>query len=320
MSDSTRQGESDNATVTDNINDNGQPQEPQQRQISPREQAMNAVIEKQQAEREEEANYLEQAKPRPQHLDNPVYQNESGEYLMRLKVDGQETEIPVSQVQATYQKNQAADERLRQAAEWKAQLDAKERELNERYNQLPANQAPEAKADDPDLLEQAHTIIDQLYDGDPEDAAKALAEAMGQNRSTITPEQIQQETYKALEQKAYQENLQDGFKQFEQEYSDIMADDLLRGLADQKTMELKQLHPDWSPAEILMESGRAIREWRNGGQSPQPADTSREARKQQLPTMPQRQASSAYIPPGKQQPSNTPADVIGRMKQARGQF
>ena len=316
MNDSTRMDESATDQAQGNELDTGQSE---QRPLSPREEAMNAVIEKQQEEQQSEAEYLSATKPQAA---TPIYQNDDGETLLKLKVNGVEQEMPLSEVQATMQKGLAADERFREAAELRRQVEIERQQLhntNQQPTQAPAGQQPPQGAVNDDLKAQAQSIIDSLYDGDPEDAAEALAQAMARPSTQVTSQQIQQEALKAVQQQEYNENLKSGFQKFESEYSDIMADPDLRDLTDRKTIEIQSLHPDWSPEQILMESGRVIRE-KIGGQPASPPQNSRQARKQGIQTMPARQSTSTYTPPGKQQPSNNPADVLTRMKQARGQM
>ena len=376
MNDSTRMDEPNPATPAtpeqapnsalqespDNSGNNGSLTPAPERTLSPREEAMQALVSKQR----EHAGITDTDMPddvspaaQPGQVAEPtagqggslpslqeglpVYQNSNGDYVMRLKVDGVEQEMSLNNVQATMQKHQAADARLRQAAEMRHQLEAERHQFQQQVaaqhqpptqhepaayrEQLPSHSSTEEGATD-DVMEQAQAIIDSLYDGDPEDAAKALAAAMAKpSTATVTPEQIRQEALSAVQQQEYDRNLKDGFARFQNEYSDIMADPDLQEMADRKSLEIQQLHPDWTPEAILMESGRVVREkfqpaapaeeQPSSSNNPQPTNQ-RQARKQNLQAMPHRQ-NTAYTPPQQPQPSNAPADVIANMKRGRGQ-
>ncbi len=367
MNDSTRMDEpnpttqttpeqAQNSALSESPDNTGSLTPAPQRTLSPREEAMQALVSKQR----EHDGITDTDMPgspvsSPEQVAEPaagqgsfgqqVYQNSNGDYVMRLKVDGVEQEMSLDNVQATMQKHQAADARLRQAAEMRHQLDAERHQWQQQQQQQNQNQPPqpastnqqppsqqeqkEGAATD-DVMEQAEAIIDSLYDGNPEDAAKALAAAMAKpSTATVTPEQIRKEAISAVQQQEYERQLKDGFNRFQTEYSDIMADPDLSEMADRKTLEIKQLHPNWSPEQILMESGRVVREKFNlpaTDQAPetpqQPVNPSatnqRQARKQHLQAMPQRQ-NTAYTPPQSPQPSNAPVDVIANMKRGRGQ-
>ena len=63
---------------------------------------------------------------------------QDGEWYATAKVNGEEVQVPYSDVMAQYQKNSAADKRLQEAAERQRELEAYEEQLNQYRAQLEA--------------------------------------------------------------------------------------------------------------------------------------------------------------------------------------
>lgn len=109
---------------------------------------------------------------------------------VRVKVDGQVVELPLSEVTKGYQKDAVASRRLAIAAEERKKLDA-ERALFEQAKQQSA--APSQGTDDAgDVDAQIKAAMAALVEGD-EDAAAAALKSMLKGRQATTPQIIDED-------------------------------------------------------------------------------------------------------------------------------
>lgn len=282
-------------------------QQPEEPVPTPRETMMNHIIEKRE-------QYGDELPDDPEPVSEPQ--------SLTVKIDGIEQQIPIDQAKATIQKNMAADKRLNDAVLKQQQLQQWEQRLQQQEQQLqhPVN-SPDPSTHGEDTKEKLQAAVDALYDGDTDDAVKALSEVIGRNTATLTPDQISQQAteqvLKNLQQQKFNEEVAEGNRTFKTEFSDIANDPILHNMADQKTIELMTIHQDWSPTQIIKEAGRQTREWVKNltGQS----SPTRAERKQQLQDMPRSTGSVAYQPPAPSEGPKTPQQVISAMRNARGQ-
>ena len=115
-----------------------------------------------------------------------------------------------------------------------------------------------------------------------------------------------------------------GFKQskgsfvkwFDSEYPDVAGTPELRAVADNRTIDLTQKNPDWSPKQIMQEAAESTRQWAKEFLSPNTNE--RVARKQKIVQHPKATNASARL--GEEEPvPETAADIIEEMKRVRGQ-
>lgn len=266
-----------------------------------------------------------------QSKSSPIYERD-GEQYMRIKVNGEEREVPLAQVQVTMQKHTAADLRLQQASERLREVEARERHLQQQAQQIQQQQRLPVPgvdgADSEALMADARAIIDGLYEGDTDSATEKLAQLLaGRQAPTLDPHMIQQQAEQAalrtIEQREYMSDLTKGQEQFAAEFPAIVADDRLFTMADQATIRLSQENPNWSPTKVLMEAGKQVDGWlksqRGEGQQPAAILSSREANKQQLKPLPASQRNAAHVPPREPVVDSSPTGVIARMRGMRGQ-
>lgn len=268
--------------------------------ITPRQEMMNHIINQREQGQEE----------------TPQANSEPEAETIKVKVDGIEQEIPIDQAKATLQKNMAADKRLNDAVLKQRELQQWEQRLQQQEQQLQLPVTP------PDTTKKLQVAVDALYDGDTEDAVKALSEVIGRNTATLNPEQISQQAsehvMQTLAKRQFDSDVAKANTQFHQEFADIASDPTLLNMADQKTIELMSLHADWTPSQITTEAGRQTREWVQGLTS-QRSPTTRVERKQNLQSMPSTSGSVAYQPPAKNDGPKSAKEVIAAMRQSRGQ-
>lgn len=175
----------------------------------------------------------------------------------------------------------------------------------------------------------ARAIIDGLYEGDTDSATEKLAQLLaGRQAPTLDPQLIQQQAEQAalrtIEQREYMSELSRGQEQFAAEFPAIVSDERLFTMADQATIRISQQHPDWSPTRVLMEAGKEVNQWlsdKSGAPATQApaAPNSRQAAKQQLKPLPSAQRNAAHVPPREPVVDGSPAGVIARMRDMRGQ-
>jgi hypothetical protein len=138
---------------------------------------------------------------------------------VRVKVDGQEFDAPQSEVEDAggihaYQRDKAAENRLRKANETLAEAKRVQAEIN----QLVEKQRPPQQTDDEFIASK----IEAIRFGTPEESAIALREVM--TRSRIDPNTISN-------QAVIQMRRQGGIDKFREEFSEVATNPLLYKLA-----------------------------------------------------------------------------------------
>lgn len=263
--------------------------------------------------------------------DAPVYLRD-GEYYTRLKVNGQEQEVPFSKVQATMQKHVSADQRLQYASELLRRAEERDRVLRDNEAKLRSRpvQPSVADADEPDhvLKARAQKVINKLLDGETEQAADDLVKML-KARKVVAPapdlgeleRRAAEKAMSAIEQREYQRDLQKGNQAFAESYPEIMSDPDLFALADQKTIEISREKPYLTPSQVLMEAGDVVMRKFVRREAPTPAavSSSRQERKTTLKPMP-KPASARQVKPAPQPlPMSTPSDYLAEIRRMRGQ-
>lgn len=106
---------------------------------------------------------------------------------VRVKVYGEEREVPLDEMVAGYQKILAADQLLAQAATAKKANDIEAARLRQLNDQLQQQlRAPLPPAGDTD--EALKSVVEAIVDGDTESAVTALKSVIGQGRPVATPQ------------------------------------------------------------------------------------------------------------------------------------
>lgn len=202
----------------------------------------------------------------------------------KIKVDGQEQEVPQSKLieegRKALQMELAAEKRLAEA-----------KELKRQYEELLAKANPPEQKED-----LAEAIQNAAFDPD---AAKRVAKAL-QEPKGVTREEIRQEI-----------QAQQMLDRFSKEYEDIVKDPNALRLA--ATMEAeKRASGDNRPLyDIWSEVGNSIREWKNSI-----AGTSKQEAKEKLKDI---NVAGARIEQPRDSRPPTPSEIIERMRKARGQ-
>lgn len=260
----------------------------------------------------------------------PVYLKD-GQHYARLKVNGQETEVPLSNLIATAQKHESADIRLQEAARRLREIEDRERAIAEREAlitqtasaQPPAQGAAQdtgkpAQADRRDLVRQYH---DALMEGDDERATDLYLQINDTGRpqmptqAPVDPRQIEQAARAAAAAEIQQTMLRQAAARFQQEFSDVWNDESLRNQADALTIVISAERPELDAYGVMAEAGRRVRALKP--QAPaQTLSDMRQARKSNLTTV--TATSTRTQSQTTNEPPKTRSDVLDEIRASRG--
>ena len=305
--------------------------------ISLREQTMRDIEVKRNEEFEEETNESLPAEEVVEEVEveaGPVWKDGDAWYTT-IKINGEDVEVPFEDLKSSHQKDKASQKRFEEAANYGRRLSAREAQLNAYIQQMEAKPPPskdvaqqeEPKENSSDLIKKYH---EALYEDDADKAAELFNSLTG-GRSQPATQNVEEVVEKVLnrtmaqqraqsqreQQYAYQKSLEDAVKWFDSEYPDVASSPELRSIADNRTIDLTQSNPDWSPKEIMKEAAETTRQWAKEFLSPDKSErVNRKKRIVQHPKAASRSSKIGEDPPAPQ----SAADIIQEMKQARGQI
>jgi len=270
---------------------------------------------------------------------SPMWKEDDSWYTT-IKIDGEDIKVPFNDLKSSHQKDKASQKRFEDAAEYGRRVQEREAQLNayvqnmqqqqQKQKTLPSQDAePEQEQpdDSPDLIKKYH---EALYEDDADKAAELFKALTNKGRSQPATQNVDEAVQQALQramaqqqaqnkrqqQYAYQKSLEDAVKWFDSEFPDVAGTPELRAVADNRTIELTQSNPDWSPKQIMQEAAESTRQWAKEFLSPNKNE--RVARKQKIVQHPKATNASARL--GEEEPvPETAADIINEMKRVRGQ-
>ena len=316
-------------------------------ELSPRQKVIEELVSKRNEEFEQEVGediFSEEVEEEIVPKSAPIWQEENDWYTT-IKIDGEDIKVPFSDLKSSHQKDRASQKRFEEAAEYGRQVQAREAQLNayvqqmqqrQQMEQMQQTQPPSQDAepeqeqpdDSPDLIKKYH---EALYEDDADKAAELFKTLTNKGRSVPTAipdvdQAVQAAMQKVMAQQhaqtqrqrqwAYQKSLEDAVKWFDDEYPDIANVPELRAVADNRTIELTQNHPDWSPQQIMQEAAEITRQWAKEFLSPNKNE--RVERKKKIMQHPKAASASSKI--GEDEPApQSASDIIQEMKHARGQ-
>lgn len=259
-----------------------------------------------------------------QEAPKPKLVEDLDQTLVKIKVDGVEREVPLSELVRTAQKHEAADKRLAEATRLLQEAEARKREAE--AQPAPAPQAPEqAKPDNvektrQDREQKAKEFLEAMFHGDEDRATQILAGLMPESpppQETATkapdPEELAAQVEASLERRS-------ALKQFASAYPEVLKDTDLAALADMKlARRLAQGEPF---SQALMSIGEELYT-KTGLKTPAaaaqetlpatPSQTERVERKKAADPVRGRSASTAST----QEAPPSVSDVIKQMQEAR---
>jgi len=249
------------------------------------------------------------------------------EKMYKVKVDGQELEVKGSAIidagYRTFQKETAADFRLKMASELLREAEAKARESTPQGT--PQKQEPSEKPEGRTDAELAH----DLQFGSPEQATAAMAEL--RTRDVVRPDQIQQFAAQQARMAAQDElQFQSALSFVQTEYKDLFSNDYLKRLffvEENRRRAPKERggENDRRPYKELYQAiGDDLRKAFNlpkasapGAPTPQGTVAARAARKAETPPVP-RTAAARLQEGAASEKAKTPSEIIASMAALRG--
>ena len=292
------------------------------RPLSDREQALEDIYNRR---REEEYTEEEEASQTP---DAPVW-HDGEKWLTKVKVNGEEVEVPFDSLRSSHQKDRASQEKFQAAAIKERELMYRERQIQEQLKQLnsqPSNQDVEQEEEVSDVGDIVEKYHEALFQDDAAEAAKLLKTLANSGRGNAT-QNVEEVVNQAIlshearkkaerehiERAAYQAELEDAVRSFQDNFPDIAESEELKAIADRKTITLTQENPDWTPSQIINAAAEYTREW----SGVRPELNGRLERKKKIVRQPKSVMASAST--GKDNTPLTPSQIVAEMRQARGQ-
>ena len=316
--------------------------ESSEEELSPREQAIEDLVVKRNEEFESEVNEtlsseeVEEVVEKKSSLAD-VWE-EDGTWYTAIKIDGEDIKVPFNDLKSSHQKDRASQKRFEEAAEYGRRVQEREAQLNAYVQKMQQSQqaAPpsqdaeperEQPDDSPDLIKKYH---EALYEDDADKAAELFKSLTNKGRSQPATQNVEEVVERVLgrtiaqqqaqtqrqQQYAYQKSLEDAVKWFDSEFPDVAGTPELRAVADNRTIDLTQKHPDWSPQQIMQEAAESTRQWAKEFLSPNKNE--RVERKKKIVQHPRAARASARIGEGDPVPE-TASDIIKEMQRVRGQ-
>jgi hypothetical protein len=267
------------------------------------------------------------------------YRRSDGKLYTTMKVNGQEREVPADQVKAYLQKDLAGDSKLQAASDRERKLSEREQHLNELEQQLrkQSSHLPSEKGDE-EIRQQAKAVLSKVWDGDDDAAAEALSEFIRQNTGQVNTDEILSEAERranyAVEQREaekaareWDKSTRDGINWLRDNHPTVLEDENLREFVDARTARMVDAQrngdpefADMTPRQIIEKAAGEANDWLQkqglGRESEDTRGSARDNRKKNLKPMP-RGISKQPTQDKPQEPDNSPAAAISRMRQGR---
>lgn len=286
--------------------------------VSPREAAMAAIDDQVTRQLQEQGVFSgDEATPADPNLVPATA--DPAERLLKVKIGGEELELPESEVVKGYQKDKYADQRLREAADRLKDVEERERQLalQTASPPEPATPAPPTA----DAVELAQQIVDGIAEGDFGNAVQVLAQALSSARQgTSTPNvdeaMVTQLVEKANTTREYELDKQKANKIFDEQFGDIADDEDKFAIA--QGYYARAVAAGKMPSEAALAAGTKMRELFAPAATPPPDPLKgRQERKEGIDTItPATGVTAAGASPEAQ---SDPRSVIEEMKRQRGQ-
>lgn len=259
---------------------------------------------------------------------------ENGEWMARIKVDGEVKTVPYAKIQAAAQKLDAGDKRLEEANRLMKEIEERERRLldaGQSQDQPPAQGADgqgqtETGQANQEILELTRQYHDALLNGDDSEVTATLLAKLataGGRAPQVDVDRLVEEAERRVEARMAQRQQEEAertrkaelgkaFTTFKSEFTDLAADPELLKVADSFTIKVAAEDPTLSPLEVMREAGKRTQAWvkEKAGGNP------RVERKRNLRTA---TGNGARQTPAPEQPPKKRGDVLNDMRRSRGQ-
>lgn len=174
--------------------------------------------------------------------------------LVRVKIDGVESEVSVAEMRRQFQKNGAAERRLEEATRLLQEAKAAQQTPPEPLRFVQDDKKPDSDADD-----EGKALLAALFEGDESKALEGLKKlgiGRGKEAPTLNVEQIAAQITPAIRQQLFVES---ALEQFSMDFKDIVADPYLADLAD--TFLDAEVASGKPYDEALKQAGQKTRDW-----------------------------------------------------------
>ena len=245
-----------------------------------------------------------------------------------------------------YQKSRAANEGLQEVAKQRKILeDERKRFIEEQRspqkNLPPAGDSingdyvrpiidrpphlPGSPDDNKELVKRYHNAV---YDGDEDLAQELFGQIISQRSAPVqvqpqvNPEEVArvaaEKVRHEMREEAFSNEVEQARISFESDFPDIASDSQARKLANDRTIELMNLHPSWTPSQIVTEAGVQVRDWMNSlGVNTASSNSSKIAYKRKLGSVKAAGGRASAKPQPKPQ---TNSNYVESLQRSRGQI
>lgn len=310
----------DRDTLEEDSNGTGDDQQHEagERQLSPREEALRRVEDQLELQRGQEIDgyspeIVEDAAPPAKAA--AVVPEQDQPKTIKVKVDGEEREVPIDEVVSSYQKQAYANKVMGEAA--KRLKEVEEREAQLKLQQESGDDTHDDEGDD-DLTSTAQKIIDGLIEGDVESATAVLAEALRRGKEpkaeTVDPAKFREVAKEILAEEELEADYNKARDMFQRDYKVVNDDPNLAAICNIRYQQ--EIEKGLKPTEAAKIAGDATLEWLERTTGRKDQGISRQELKRKLTTItPTSVGSSGVGDTGAQ----SPRDVVAEMKKTRGQ-
>lgn len=304
--------------------------EPPAPSLSPREQRAQEVVAQQRRVRDQALKDKQNALPGAENTlkseELPPTNAEKrlasfdGDEILKLKVDGNEVEMTVSEALAELQKGKTADRRLEQAVMRSREVEAREQQLLAR--EQPTHQPPAAGVDDAETKEALKQAVALIADGQDEDAVETLFGVLQRAKApAITPTDVEQTVDQTIARRTMQET--ESALRESGEFADIFGDDVAYSLACQEVRRLRATNPDLQGRDLMVTAMQSVRDWRIAPVKDKLTTDPRMEMKERAAQPVRSTAGTPPVAPAQRKEEKSPAaqrsDLMARMRRARGQ-
>jgi len=193
-------------------------------------------------------------------------ENDAGVNVRQLSVNGRVVEVTQEQYERFAQKDMAGDEKINRAAAVDKVLTQRERVIVERERSLADQEQLPVKGDGVDRSEMIKEYQEALFEGDSDAASEKLNQLLESGRSnepTLRMDDVVAQATTRMErnaaQKATAEDVRLGFTSFQEQYSDVFADDDALAFADIQIKKLEKSNPELPFSARALKAGEITR-------------------------------------------------------------
>lgn len=257
--------------------------------------------------------------PEPGRREEPQGSAETTSQMVKVLVDGEERELPLAEVVKGYQKDSAATQRLRDAADRLKEVELREKEVADREKQLKLQTSDPEDGTATTDYEAIDNAIDALLEGDKDPMRELLGKASSGGNGAghqVSQEEIDKVVDRRISEREIANQHATAQAAFKKDYQDIFDDPFLLDMANKRYFA--KLEEGKTISESMLEAGKETREWldeKTGGAAPDPLREKLERKKSRDTITP----AGSRTAGGAVEEDYSPQAIIAQMKKDRGQ-